>query len=494
MDKKLIKHIRENRLPILWLVSATLFLYFANGLYTVFIAAWLAPVFLIRYLRSQSAGKGLIIAVLVNIVVTIITWRGMIPVPGIYYVIIAGLIGLFSFIPYAIDRFFWSKLNGFLSSLIFPCSWITSEYLNSLFNPYATWGSLIYTQMEGSLAFLQSIAITGIWGPVFLLTWFASVINWIWESDFNWSIIKRGTLVYSGILIVVLFFGGMRLSVLPPQSATVRIASIVSPFEWELKTKTTDAEELEDLRKTTLSVQGELLHLTKQAILGDADVVFWNEAAAPVFEADEKSFIQRGSKLAAKLGVYLMMSLYTRPDSYPVKPLQNKVLMFNPEGKKEFEYMKARPVPGENIERGDSKLAFVDTYFGRIGTAICYDMDFPNLIRQAGKNDVDIMLVPADDWQEINPVHTYMASVRAVENGFSLVRSTKEGLSAAFNYQGRMLNALDDFNTDKKIMFSDVPAKGALTLYSRIGDFFAWLSILGLIILIGLIWKKKAKN
>lgn len=481
-------------LPYLWLIIATLFLFFANGLHTVFIATWLAPIFLIRFLRLQPVLHGVIIALLVNVIVTIVTWRGMIPVPGPLYIIIAGLIGVLSFIPYVIDRLFWGRLNGFLSTLIFPCSWIISEYVNSLTNPYATWGSVIYTQMEGSLAFLQSLAITGIWGPVFLLTWFAAIINWIWESNFNWPMIKRGTLTYICIFLAVLFFGGLRLSVFHPVSGTVRIASIVSPFEWVLKTETSDSNELKELRMSTLSVQGELLHLTKQAVLGDADIVFWNEAAAPVFEEDEKSLVKKGSKLASELGIYLMMSLYTRPGNYPVKRLQNKVLMFNPHGKKEFEYTKARPVPGETIEKGDGELIHIDTPFGRIGTAICYDMDFPDLIRQAGKNDVDMMLVPADDWQEINPVHTYMASVRAIENGFSLVRSTKEGLSAAFDYQGRLLNALDDFETDKKIMYSDVPLKGVVTVYSRVGDLFAWMSITGLMILIGLIWKNRNKG
>ena len=96
-------------------------------------------------------------------------------------------------------------------------------------------------------------------------------------------------------------------------------------------------------------------------------------------------------------------------------------------------------------------------------------------------------------WKEIDPIHTRMAAVRSIENGFSMVRSTKAGLSAAFDYQGRLLSAMDDFTTDEKIMFADVPARGVKTLYPITGDIFAWLSMLGLTALIILTVVKRKK-
>jgi apolipoprotein N-acyltransferase len=200
-----------------------------------------------------------------------------------------------------------------------------------------------------------------------------------------------------------------------------------------------------------------------------------------VFEIDEKAFIQKAAKLADDLGVYLLLSLYIRPNDYPNRPLENKVVMLDSEGQVKFEYQKSKPVPGANAIPGPGKILSVQTPFGRIGSAICYDMDFPGLIRQAGKSKVDLMLVPADDWKEINPIHTYMSSLRAIENGFSMVRSTKDGLSAAFDYQGRLVASLDEFKTGKKIMLADLPTKGTQTLYTLIGDLFAWLCLIGII-------------
>ena len=88
------------------------------------------------------------------------------------------------------------------------------------------------------------------------------------------------------------------------------------------------------------------------------------------------------------------------------------------------------------------------------------------------------MLVPGSDWKEISPYHTYVASLRGIENGFNIVRSTFKGFSASFNYKGQLLSSNDFFNTDEVILYSDVPVKGQKTIYSFLGDYFAWLCII----------------
>ena len=57
-------------------------------------------------------------------------------------------------------------------------------------------------------------------------------------------------------------------------------------------------------------------------------------------------------------------------------------------------YHKAHPVPGieADVKAGPYKLQWVDTPYGRIGAAICFDFNYPTFIRQAGKDGVDIML------------------------------------------------------------------------------------------------------
>jgi apolipoprotein N-acyltransferase len=80
-----------------------------------------------------------------------------------------------------------------------------------------------------------------------------------------------------------------------------------------------------------------------------------------------------------------------------------------------------------------------------------------------------------------------MAIFRAIENGVSLVRPTGNGISLAVDDLGRLraYNA-DYFVAGKHTMITTVPIQGRPTLYSRIGDTFAYLCVVGLIVLSGL--------
>jgi apolipoprotein N-acyltransferase len=101
------------------------------------------------------------------------------------------------------------------------------------------------------------------------------------------------------------------------------------------------------------------------------------------------------------------------------------------------------------------------------------------------------MFLPANDWKEVDPIHTHMAITRAIENGFSLVHPAGQGLSVATDNRGRIISSMDYYSTNEQIMYADVPIQHTFTIYSLIGDVFAWLCIAGSIIfLIAVIFKK----
>ena len=76
-----------------------------------------------------------------------------------------------------------------------------------------------------------------------------------------------------------------------------------------------------------------------------------------------------------------------------------------------------------------------------------------------------------------------MAAFRAIEQGYSLLRSTRFGLSAAINPMGEMIAQQSSFDKNSKIMFAELPTKRITTLYSIIGDLFIY-ACFGLVILI----------
>jgi len=165
------------------------------------------------------------------------------------------------------------------------------------------------------------------------------------------------------------------------------------------------------------------------------------------------------------------------------RPWENKLVLIEPNGHVAWEYNKARPVPGPEAALqvpGDGKLRELDTPYGRLSSIICFDGDFPQLLAQAGALRADIVLDPSSDWRAIDPWHTQMASFRGIEECSNLIRQTSQGLSAAFDYQGRGLAAMDHYQTADYAMVSQVSTRGVRTIYSRLGDWFAWLCLAGL--------------
>ena len=75
----------------------------------------------------------------------------------------------------------------------------------------------------------------------------------------------------------------------------------------------------------------------------------------------------------------------------------------------------------------------------------------------------------------IDPLHTRMASFRAIEQGINLVRPTNDGLSLACDWRGNVLAVADYFETHDHSMIAQVPVKGTQTLYARLGDWLPWL-------------------
>ena len=130
-------------------------------------------------------------------------------------------------------------------------------------------------------------------------------------------------------------------------------------------------------------------------------------------------------------------------------------------------------------------LRVVETSHGRIATAICFDLDFPQLVRQTGRAGADIVLAPSSDWRAIDPIHTRMATFRAIENGAAVLRQTKRGLSIAVDHAGRVLAEVDYFRSEDHVMVAVVPTRGVTTIYSKVGDVFAWLCLVALTALLG---------
>ncbi len=220
--------------------------------------------------------------------------------------------------------------------------------------------------------------------------------------------------------------------------------------------------------------------LTKQAASGSAKIVTFQEYAILIEKADKKKFFTELKRISKDNAVYLSLTYAVLIEN---EKGENRHIFLNDTGEIEINYLKRylfgfAPVGGEPVylKKGPEIIPVVKTPYGNIGISICRDMSFAPYIRQAGLKDVDIMLGPSADSPRSRG---HVSLIRAIENGFSFVRPTYNGISYAVDYHGNVLASKDYFATSNEIMYADVPTKGIKTLYPIIGDAFGWLSVLG---------------
>ena len=128
-------------------------------------------------------------------------------------------------------------------------------------------------------------------------------------------------------------------------------------------------------------------------------------------------------------------------------------------------------------------LPVADTPYGRLTTVICNDVGDPGLLRQAGRNGAGILLVPTHETVTFEAsANAAQVVYRAIENGTSVIRPSGGDISLMTDYQGRVIASQNYSASNNGILLASVPTTGVWTLYSRIGDVFAYLCTLGLLL------------
>ena len=462
-------------LKYVWLVLGCVLSVFIGMRWNVPIAAWLAPVFLIRFCRSQDKWYKTLVIVPLLALAAFAKFHGgwditIVAEIGLGFVLAAPML-----IALYLDRAFARRVGGLGATLVYPLVYTTFEFLFGLM-PVGTSLSIGVTQFE-FLSFIQLASITGIWGISFIISWFAPTVNALWENGFDIKKALKPMSVFAAACILILSFGGLRLVALRPEVETVRIGgvAVVQPTDYwtEIIDKGTPEDVAHQYDEEFQALKESLFAESVQTVLMGAKLVFWAEANVVLHPGEEAVFLERAQAFAREHEIYFMpaMLVFRYGETYG----DNKLVMISPNGEIAYTYEKTMSWYTSN---SDGILHVVDTPYGRISAAICFDMDFPRLIHQAAGKDVDIMLVPAFDWEQIKTFHTQVGLLRGIENGFSVMRQTNKGTSMAIDYQGRVLAYQDFFTTPHRTIVADVPTKGVKTVYGAIGDWSVYVMAL----------------
>lgn len=479
-----------------WLALGAGLQLFGFGRWMTPVTPWLVPVFLLHFSHQVPALAGFLWIWFALTFAIGISMRGVVPIPGLAYLVLPVMWGLLNALPFVADRMLVPGVPGFVATLVFPLTWTSIEFLSTRWNPYGSWGASAYTQ-HGILPLMQLASVTGLWGIGFMIAWFAAVMNYAWEQHFSGDAL-RVLLVYGVILGMIILSGGVRIA-LAPVRKTVRVAGIGWPkgiieqagFMRAVRPDLS-ASEREELNHDFVRIQDSFLERSEREARAGAKIIVWPEANLILFEEDEPAFVERACGIARKYAVYILMGMVTLRQGQRYT-FRNHAILINPAGEVVYDYTKITAVPGFEKKYSvpaDKPMPFVDTEYGRITSPICFDMDFDGIVRQVGQGKADLMLVPASDWKEIMPLHQQMAEYRAIENGTALFRITRWGGSGAVDPYGRRLAWMDDFAAQDNVMVAQVTINaGICTVFARIGNTFGWLCTVGFVlcVLVGIV-------
>ncbi|MCB0100549.1 MAG: carbon-nitrogen hydrolase family protein [Anaerolineales bacterium] len=482
--------MNNKSLRYIYLTIAAILGLFIGGKWNIPLAAWIAPLFVLRFFReSDKAGRNFLLLWVVSAIPTIISWQGATfmskihPLAEVGFFLLTTPLGL---LPYAIDRLYYRRFGSTAwLTLVFPIANSAMDFFSASGSPFGTFGAMAYSQRD-FLPAMQIVSVTGLWGVTFVMSWFASLTNHFWDkkpAPLSWT--------FAGLLALILSLslGRTLLPVQPEQTAQIagfslpagKLTEVMNQFSTGNEAVLSDlhTDELNQIR--TLAGEG-------------ANIVVLQEGAGIGTSEQVAKLIADASAIAKEKNIYIVLPVF----DLGKQPAENKVHIIDPNGEIVLTHVKYGGNDFEGSLRGDGVLQTVDTPYGKLSAVICWDADFPTVIKQAGKQDVDLLFIPSNDWREVKDIHAGMATFRAVENGMSIFRQTGEGVSVVTNAYGKVINRVDMFEENASgftgIQNVQTPIGSVNTLYPSVGDGVGNVMLLGLAgLLIGLFVTRKKK-
>jgi apolipoprotein N-acyltransferase len=432
---------------------------------------WVAPLPLL-WISYQSSAKISFVSSFVAYLIGRLNWVPFLMqlMPPIAIVIVTVLPAVLFGVYIVLNRWIVLKSESSWSVFAFPVIVTAFEFI-VFNNPVdGTAGGLAYTQAN-YLAVIQIASVTGIWGIVFIASLLPAAIALAWRFR-NDKKRQVATISFAAVvLLVVVGYGVFRLNQSNPHTdVAVGITAVPE------KLYTDDADPVQAKRQITNTYIEQISALSRQG----ANYILFPEKIFHVKERKKDSLLSVFQSAAVQLKSTIIGGLAVNKDSSK----QNLVEFFSPSGQVQ-EYQKRFHVKGfeGDYERGNKVGILKDTPF-RGGMAICKDMDFPSWLREYA--NVDLLFVPAFDFVQDGWLHSRMAVLRGVENGYTIVRAGRAGRLTVSDYQGKILAEANCENGEATSLIAQAPVYHIDTLYSTWGDWFGWLCVCSVAVFIAL--------
>ncbi|MGH8124499.1 MAG: nitrilase-related carbon-nitrogen hydrolase [Rhodanobacteraceae bacterium] len=475
---------RSNRLMLVLALVATALSaagwWFGAQLHPIWWLTWLAPLpilWLATRVRAPWAALAAFVAIAIGDLpywTYMHTYIGLPLVPTLIAIFGPALIMMLAVLLY---RRLAMQHRHLAAAFAMPVVVVAIWFLNGITNVNGTWGNPGYTQMD-ALAVIQIAADTGVAGVCFLVMLGPACAAVLCNRSAPRAARLRTLLVGGGLIALALVFGAWRLHAVPADSGAPVNIGLISLDNAHPLQSPTSAEGAKLMQRYVDAIQ-------KMAAQG-AQYVLIPEDSWVVSQRDVPAL----QDAATRTGVTVLTGVDYKPRTGAER---NMLLAFHPHAGEPSVYMKHHLVPG--LERrftpwnGYTMLAGTP----RIGLAICKDMDFPGMGRAYAARDTQLLLVPAWDFKIDGWLHSRMAIMRGVESGFAIARSARNGRLTLSDDRGRVIAEASSANQDARLL-GTLRLHHTHTLCARWGNWFGWLDVAALAMLLILAWERQARD
>lgn len=215
-----------------------------------------------------------------------------------------------------------------------------------------------------------------------------------------------------------------------------------------------------------------------QKLPPDIDYIVWPEYAVPFDVRENKRDWNLVQNLSRERNATLTFGTQARPNGGDV--WRNIALTIDPSVVR-GEHTKVHTVHFFDDGTPGKMAVPMTTTHGKVGTPICFDGDYEDVVRKMVAAGAEWLVVPtmdAESWSaRQHEQHAELARIRACENARWIFVCATSGVSQVIDPNGQVHASLGAL--EQGILTGSIKRESALTFYTRFGWLLSWI-VLGL--------------
>ncbi len=466
----------ENKYPYFWLILGLVLTMLSYGIFNTGICAWIFAIPLIRFINNRTKWSSIILMLIGMIIIANITFFRLVEdnfnIMNQVFCTLNGIRIFSPFFVYFLCRYLRAK--KIIAYYAFPAAVAAAEFF--IDNPFISVMTSLSVSQFWNLGLMQVASVTGVVGVSFIVTLFASIVNYIWEEGAS-----KGTLInvigYGIAVVIITSIGMFTVEKITTTDQTVRVAAGIENFNLLQKDKSILAQYTGSDEEKMLQANIDIINeRAKQAVQNESTLMVFPEDAFACFEPSSEKFIEQVKAIAREHKINILLPLLRLPTGEGQKQ-KNTLNFINSKGELLNTYLKNHLVPVVEepfTEKGDGKTPVVEVDGVKYTYLICADYT-SNKYAYNGR-EADIFLNPSYDWKAFQYFTSYGVQARAIECGFSVLRNPVNGNIILYDVYGRPLHMANVMNVHTGMIYLDIPKQGRQTIYGAAGNWFPWLS------------------